>query len=1183
MNPSHETRSVGRTISDLLDFIKSGAGRVNCIGLAGSERAYAVQLLQAGLKRSVLLLCADDKAAKTLLQDLQFFFAKSEIPVFSFPDYDVLPFEPVSYDAETSCERIAAMYRLMTENRPSLIVAPVCALMQKVIPKAALSRFVDYFLPGESIDRDAFLHKLKQGGYQETILVEEPGDYAARGSLVDFFPPSYVDPVRIEFDGDIVESIRTFSAEDQRTLRLLPDATVLPARESVLESLEIDRIARQVRERGQSLGMAGMRLESMIERLKGYDQIPGIGGMMSVIHSQPGTRLGTIMDYLAAETVAVVVDPGAVEKAAIDLESAVNKHYVAARNDGLFCVEPEELFLSWTQLADLIHSTSHVVIKTLHPGSGLLCDFSVSGNEEIVRKVKARDDPDSLLRPLADWLRDMLNQGMSSYIVCHTTQNAERLESLLKPYGINWDRLNAFVSSKDGPPKTAICLGQITSGFVWPDERLAIITEDEIFGPKRRLPKVRREASGFQWTPVEELTPNDLVVHTEHGIGRYRALVKLDVAGMTNDFLLIEYRDGDKLYVPVDRMNSVQKYVGVDGIEARLDKMGGVSWDRVKNNVKKTIQKMAGALLNLYAARKVQQGHAFSLADKSFQDFEASFAFTETPDQIRAIEDVVADMTAATPMDRLICGDVGYGKTEIALRAAFLAVWDNKQIAILVPTTVLAEQHYRTFKKRFESYPVVVETLSRFRSASEQKSVVQKLKEGKVDIVIGTHRLLQKDVEFSNLGLLIIDEEQRFGVAHKERLKQLRQNVDVLALTATPIPRTLHMSLMGVRDLSVIATPPEYRYPIKTYVCPYDDAVAAEAINRELQRGGQVFFVHNNVQTIWATARHLQELVPGTKVGVAHGQLHEDELEKVMFRFLNGEINLLVCTTIIESGLDIPSANTILIDRADRFGLSQIYQIRGRVGRGDEQAYAYLFIPPETNLTRDAQKRLKVLMEHSDLGSGFQIAMSDLQIRGGGTILGPTQSGQIASVGYEMFLQLMERAVGDIKGEPVEQEAETEIVVNCSAYVPETYIGDIGQRLTTYKNLARIKDLAELELYGEELKDRFGVFPDPVAALFEKIGLKVLCQQFGVRRLEIGAKGISLAFDDKICAGATGEAHRIAQKIASLVQRDPRRFQLTPEGVLYAKAVTAKSITAISITTGVDMSSARRLLEELAS
>jgi transcription-repair coupling factor (superfamily II helicase) len=861
------------------------------------------------------------------------------------------------------------------------------------------------------------------------------------------------------------------------------------------------------------------------------------------------------LDYCPKQALPVLVDPGSIEKVALDIEEAVTKSYLSACGDNRLCVEPEDLYLTWSKVDAQFSNKPHLVFRMIPVAepAAVTLDLTVEKNDLITQQLKARPgslrvtdkasgQSEDLLNPLIEWINHVRGLGSVSYMVCHTKKQAERLRGLLMPYGVHAHLVADYPGDDHHKDAPSICLGELSSGFVWAQEALAIITEDEIFGHSRKRARFPRQEIRTRRIAFEDLKTGDLIVHAEHGIGRYNGLVKLEVADIVNDFLVVEYRDGDKLYVPVDRMNFVQKYVGVDGIAARLDKMGGKSWERVKERIKKSIRKMAGELLKIYAWRKVQKGHSFSPPDRYFGDFEAAFEYAETPDQSKAIENVMADMESPVPMDRLVCGDVGYGKTEIALRAAFKAIWDHKQVAFLVPTTVLAEQHFQTFKKRFEPYPVELETLSRFRSPSQQRTIVQKLKQGQVDIVIGTHRLLQKDVAFKDLGLVIVDEEQRFGVAHKERLKQLRRSVDVLALTATPIPRTLHMSLMGIRDLSLIATPPEYRYAIKTYICPFDDTVVAEAIYRELQRGGQIFFVHNNIRTIWGVARHLQSLVPGLRIGVAHGRLSDEELEKVMLELLHREIDLLVCTSIIESGLDFPSANTILINRADKFGLSQIYQLRGRVGRADEQAYAYLFIPHEGALTKDAQKRLKVLMEHSDLGAGFQIAMSDLQIRGGGTLLGASQSGHIAAVGYEMYLDLMERTMSELKGEPVEPEVDPEIKVNLSAYIPETYVSDIDQRLVTYKRLARMTELSEVKGFYEELRDRFGPLPEPAKVLMDKIALKIICKKIGIQRLDLADQKLVLSFSQ--------DCPLSPERITGLIQRDPQRFLLTPDGML---------------------------------
>jgi len=1154
----------GHSIADLLNLLRDAQGRITCTGLSGGEQGYLISRLHGELKRPLFVLCPKAKEAEELARDLRFFSAHRNMPIITFPSYDILPFKALSYHPETACRRIDALYKMVTATEPPVIITTVSAVLQKVIPKTALSGFADYLLPGEETDRDALIDKLIQGGYQRTVLVEETGDYAVRGALIDLFPPLYPDPVRIEFFGDVVESIRTFSAQDQRSLKTLSDMTLLPATETVLDPSEIDNIVTRVREQGRALEMPGMRIEKIVERLENQEQFPGIGGLISLIYP----CLDTLFDYLPQQAVPVVVDSAGTAKVAIETEETMAKHYLSARSDIQLCVEPEAMYLGWSQVEERIRQGLSLALKTVpvEERGAAACHFVVEKNDLMTQQLKARARPEALLQPLVAWVNRAREKGLAPYLLCPAVKQAKRLEGLLIPYGMNLSFMEHFPEDSGAEKAPTICLGELSSGFIWPRESLAIITEQEIFGPRPRLRRPVNRERGIPLMAFEDLKTGDLVVHVEHGIGRYGGLTRLEVTGLTNDFLLIEYSDGDKLYVPVDRMNCIQKYAGVDSITPRLDKMGGKSWARVKERVKKSIQKMAGHLLKLYACRKVQKGHAFSPHDQYLRDFADAFEYTETPDQQRAVEDVVADMESPVPMDRLICGDVGYGKTEIALRAAFKAVWDNKQVAFLVPTTVLAEQHSQTFRTRFTPYPIEIDTLSRFRSPGEQRTIAQKLKAGQVDIVIGTHRLLQKDIAFRDLGLLIIDEEQRFGVAHKEKLKRLRRTVDVLALTATPIPRTLHMSLMGIRDLSIIATPPEYRYPIKTYICPFDDTVVAEAIYRELQRGGQVFFVHNNIRTIWAMARRVQGLLPTLKIGVAHGRLEDHELEQVMLQFLHQEIDLLLCTTIIESGLDFPSANTILINRADKFGLAQIYQLRGRVGRGDEQAYAYLFIPQESSLTRDAQKRLKVLMEHSDLGSGFQIAMSDLQIRGGGTILGPTQSGQIASVGYEMYLQLMERAMSEVKGEPVEPELEPEVLLERSAYIPEEYVSDIDQRMTTYRSLARVNETSELKRLREELRDRFGPLPEEADALLEKVLLKVQCKSLGIERLDVGPKGIVLAFSEKTSVKP--------EQIADLIQQDPQRFRLRPDHVLEVRVSPDRSTDPLELT--------KNLLQELA-
>jgi transcription-repair coupling factor (superfamily II helicase) len=797
----------------------------------------------------------------------------------------------------------------------------------------------------------------------------------------------------------------------------------------------------------------------------------------------------------------------------------------------------------------LVFKTLDVIAADeLGMGEPQVVHTGIQANRRLAAALRQPREKDQLLMPLVEWVQEQQRLGYRVRVVCPTQSLADRLSLLLRPYGLHFARAEGFPDQQAGPELPMICLGRISSGFVWAAEKLAVLSEEEIFGVRQlRRAKSGEEARGARQRlfDLQELKRGDLIVHADHGIGQYGGLQKLKVDGVRNDFLVLMYQGGDKLYLPVDRMGLIQKYMGVEGHLPSLDKMGGRSWERVKARVKRSAEKMAGELLRLYAQRRVEKGFQFGPANGYLQDFETGFAYEETPDQLKAIDQVLEDMQQAIPMDRLVCGDVGYGKTEVALRAAFIAVNNAKQVAVLVPTTILAEQHYATFRSRFQRYPVNIACLSRFRSRQEQQAIVAGLKRGSIDIVIGTHRLIQKDVAFKDLGLLVLDEEQRFGVRHKEKLKRLRSAVDVLALTATPIPRTLHMSLTGIRDISLIQTPPEYRKAIMTYISKFEDDIVSEAIRRELRRQGQVFFVHNHIDSIHRVAHKLQELVPEVRLDVAHGQMTEEDLERVMYRFVNREIDLLVCTTIIESGLDIASANTIIVNRADCFGLAQMYQLRGRVGRADEQAYAYLLIPDESLLTSDARKRLKVLMEHSDLGSGFHIAMNDLEIRGGGTILGASQSGHIAAVGYEMFLQLMEDAIAELKGEPSVQPLDPEINLPLSAYFSESYIPEIDQRMMLYRRLARMEELQEIADIRTELADRFGPLPDEATHLLFKIMLKVLARKAGVARIDLKDQKLVLVFS---------EVHtKNASAVAGLVLLDPENFELSPDGVLKAK------------------------------
>ena len=1121
---------------------------VICTGLSGSEKAYFVNRLYMKHRTPVVVITSSAKEAETYLEDLEFFAERPCPPLMYFPPYNITPFKYLSYHNETAAKRIRSLYQLIVGDVPPVVVTTISALMQRILPKQELCDYAELIMAEEGIDRDRLVDKLLSSGYERSSMVEEPGDFSIRGGILDIFSPLYSNPIRIEFFGDTVESIRFFSAISQRTIKNIREAVILPARETILKSEHLTQVINRIRKQSSRLNIPVTRTRDLVHRIRKEGVFPGIESLIPLIYP----HLDSFFDYVPENTFFILDEPGELENIADHTLLQASKSFDAAQKESRLCVEPERLYLTWQETQSLCEQKNWLFVKKLHvsketmPGRPPLKPFhySVKDNMDISLELERRREKD-LFAPLVNWIDHQRLSEFDTLMVCHTRTQAKRLVSLLVPYGIHLKGIEKFADIKQSKGQTFVCPGRISSGFVWPAESLAIITEDEIFGSKRR-PKIKPEQQiRTQLFAFEDLKKGDLVVHVDHGIGQYEGLVELTLNGSNNDFLLIIYKDDDKLYLPVDRMGMVQKYMGVDGVEPVLDKMGGKSWERVKERVKRSTEKIAGELLKLYAERKVSQGHAFRELDVDFKNFEMGFPYEETEDQLAAIEDVYTDMKAQISMDRLVCGDVGYGKTEVALRASLMAVNDGKQVAVLVPTTVLAEQHFTTFAERFQRYPINIACLSRFRSLSAQRNIINDLKTGRIDIVIGTHRLIQKDVVFKDLGLLILDEEQRFGVKHKEKLKKMRRSVDVLALTATPIPRTLHMSLMGVRDISIISTPPEHRKSIITYISEFDDAVISDAIQKELGRKGQIYFVHNNIHSIRKMAKHLQELVPDVRLDVAHGRLDEEELELAMLRFMNKEIDLLVCTTIIESGLDIPSANTILINRADRFGLAQIYQLRGRVGRLDEQAYAYLFIPKESTLGKDAQKRLKVLMEHSDLGSGFQIAMSDLKIRGGGTILGASQSGHIAAVGYDMFLKLMENSMAELKGEEVQEGLEPEININMPASIPESYITDIDQRLSAYRRLAKMTELNEIADFKAELMDRFGSLNTETENLLLKIMLRISAIKAGVNRVDLKGRQLSLSFSQAHQKNPSG--------IVDMVLSERDRFAITPEHILKVK------------------------------
>jgi len=1119
---------------------------IHCTGLSGSARAHFIAALYLKTRKPLLVVLPDTEDGKQFVEDIEFFLPDTLPPVIYVPPYNISPYKSLSYHNETAAKRIGALHTLV-ENRSPLVVVPIGVLLQKIIPKRILCNYAELIMDGEEIDRDALIEKLISGGYTRTSIVEEPGDFSVRGGILDIYPPLYDEPLRIEQFGDLIESLRSFSPVNQRTTGQLNEAVILPARETVLEKESIDNISQRIRSQASKRDVPVSAVRETIARLQKEILLAGSESLIALIYA----KLDTIFDYLPENPTVIQVEPEQLKSNAAEIEKRTLQDFNTACEEQRLCAAPPELYLKWNVVESLLLAGKTVSLQSLPvisridkvKGKREQVHLLVEDNSDVTIALKNYRGNENPLSPAVAWFRDKIQSGIDTVLVCQHKSQAERLSALLKPYGLQTVFIDRFTDiDSDVRNHVLITFKPISSGFVCPDESFAIITAREIFGERFRHGKRRRKKRETGLQTFEDLRKGDLVVHEDHGIGCYQGLQKLNVGSAENDFLLITYRDDDKLYLPVDRMNVLKKYMGVDGIRPVLDKMGGKSWERIKTKIKRSAEKIAGELLKIYAERKIKKGFAARPLGPRYNAFEKDFSYAETPDQLKVIEEVLHDMMTPVPMDRLVCGDVGYGKTEVALRASFLAVNNGKQVAILVPTTVLAEQHYETFTRRFNKFAIHVSSLSRFRNLREQRDTMRNLKSGKVDIVIGTHRLLSKDVFFSDLGLLIIDEEQRFGVKHKEKMKQLRRTVDVLALTATPIPRTLHMSLSGIRDISIISTPPEYRQAIITFISQLDEAVISEAIRKELSRRGQIFFIHNNIKSIKKMARRLEQLVPEVRLAVAHGRQDEDELEKTMLAFMQKEIDMLVCTTIVESGLDIPSANTIMVNRADKFGLAQIYQLRGRVGRSSEQAYAYLFIPNESVLTENARKRLKVLMEYSDLGSGFQIAMSDLKIRGGGTLLGASQSGHIAAVGYEMYLQLMEDAIAELKGEPHREKLNPEINIQLSAFIPPSYISDLDQRLSAYRRLTKMKNLDEIVDYKKELIDRYGRLPEEAINLLSKTILKVLAAHAGIARLDLIDYRLSMTFSESHVTNAGG--------IVNLIKAHSNRYTFSPGQVL---------------------------------
>jgi len=1113
-------------------------------GLKGGARAYFVWRFLTPHPRPALVVLPSGKEAEAFADDLRFFRGEDEsAPPFArrvhyLPAWDVAPFEDLSPTSEIIAARIEGLYHLLQSKDP-IIVTTADALLQRVPPKAGMAERLRYLVEGDEVDLDALATQLDDWGYRRVPLVEDRGDFSVRGGILDIFPPAHPQPLRIELLGDVIESIREFDPVSQRSLDAHPEFLILPVREFDARGRSNRDALRAIEARALELEVGRDERNQILDGLNNGLLFPGIEFFLPYFHE----TLDTLASYLPAQTLLWLDGAGEVDAALEAAWATVERRTNERTAEHRFFAPVEQLYLTPAEWRAAFNDFPTIELEPLDVLAASEDERHLSVHSFLTRDLKlarTANRKEVSFGPIAERVRAWCAEGHRVLVVVSTAPQVERLSRLFDNHAVTVERADnltdALAASAAHPH---VLVGHLSDGFRIPDERLVIITEADIFGETRQRRHTRRVEVTQLLKNLSELKPDDFVVHIDHGVGRYRGLRHLRVADIEGDYLHLEYAGGDRLYLPVDRISLVQKYVGADGTTPALDKLGGTSWEKVKRKTRESIFAMAKELLDIYAAREVMEGKAFSAPDPYFREFEAAFPFEETPDQLQAITDVLGDMNRTKPMDRLICGDVGYGKTEVAMRAAFLAVLDGRQVAVLVPTTVLAQQHYNTFRKRFEGHPIRVEMLSRFLTRADSQSVVKGVASGEIDIVIGTHRLLQKDINFKNLGLLVVDEEHRFGVKHKEQIKQMRKLVDVLTLTATPIPRTLQMSLLGIRDLSVIETPPIDRLAIRTYVTRYDEGIIRESILRELARGGQVFFVHNRVESIEIRARRLRELIPEATFAVAHGQMHEHDLERVMGDFFSKKVTVLVCSAIIESGLDVPNANTIIIDRADHFGLAQLYQLRGRVGRSHERAYAYLMIPGEQLISRDAQMRLRALQELDDLGGGFKLAAHDLEIRGAGNLLGKQQSGQIAAVGFELYQQMMEEAVQELRGEHVQHDVEPEIQLGIPAFIPESYIPDENQRLVFYRRLAAIRGQSDLDEIANELRDRYGPLPPTVDSFLRIMDLRRSLKDHMVVRAALRDGAVTLQFHP--------DAPVNVDKLVALVHRGKGRFKLSAD------------------------------------
>jgi len=1150
--------------SRVASHLKEGTGRVSVSGLAPTAKALLLVLLQRSAGRPLILVVADNRIAEDLVPVLQAFHeltgGNDPNSIVALPTRDVLPFQNLSPHPEIQEERAVALWKIAS-GAAWIVVSPIAATALRLRPAEYYAELARTVRRGEAIDIDPLLRHLNSIGYLSTDVVEMPGEYALRGGILDVYPPEADRPLRVEFFGDEVESIRKFDPATQRSSNPVEEALLLPLTETPVSDDLLGAI--HARLSGKRITGAEEVVEQAV-RAGGVTVFPGWEFYAPVAGADR-----TIFDLIP--NAAVLADePEAMKNEFEQVWSRIEDAH--ERNGVGNLVRPTDLYVppeGWWQKLSTLPGFNLEHLEITRPGEAESISFHSQPAQRFHGSVPA----------LLDEVKKQMGEQNRVLIAVPNLGEVERLADLFSENGLSFRLGSRTRGGESYADETAYFAGEILTttiaksyvpdGVVVPDAHLTIFGARDLFDESEavisRPQKYKSKTSAFL-SDFRDLQVGDYVVHVEHGIGQYQGLKEINQGDGNAEFMLLEYAEAARLYVPLTRLDLVQKYRSSEGAKPALNHLGTAAWAKTKARVRKAMKDMADELLKLYAQRKAAEGHAFSADSQWMREFEDAFEYSETEDQELAIVDVKRDMESSQPMDRLLCGDVGYGKTEIAMRAAFKAVNDNKQVAVLAPTTVLAFQHYETFKQRFAAFPVNIEMISRFRSPRQQKEILQKVEAGKVDVLIGTHRLLSKDIKFTDLGLLVVDEEQRFGVRHKERLKQMRKEVDVLTMSATPIPRTLNMSLVGLRDMSVIETPPKDRIAIQTVVASWDEKLIQSALQQELDRGGQVYFVHNRVESIWEIAAKLQELAPRARIIVGHGQMSEGELEKVMLKFMHHEADILVATTIIENGLDIPLCNTIVINRADRFGLSELYQLRGRVGRSNRRAYAYLLIPADIELTPIARRRLAALKEFSDLGAGFKIAALDLELRGAGNLLGGEQSGHIEAVGFELYTQMLDRAVREMKGEAAPGEAETQLNLGLNIRIPGDYIKEENQRLRMYKRVAGVETESQLSDVASELEDRYGQSPSAVRNLLEYASLKLLAVRVGVSGIERKRELVTIRFRQN----AVIDPGKLARFVSS-----QRGAQFTPDGML---KFSLKAIVASEV-----LSQLRNLLEQLAA